>query len=170
MKKTLRLTALILSITLLFSLFSCGNDNGSAGNKNGDKVVSIILSETNIEATGLNTTYDLTARIVDSEASENPESEIEWYSSDESVAVCEGGKITVKDYGVCTVKAKYKNKTAMCVVTVPNPNPTLVISKGSIWIEEIGNTTSLSVISSVFLSRAVLLNFSKKRALLTVIP
>ena len=35
MKKTLRLTALILSITLLFSLFSCGNDNGSAGNANG---------------------------------------------------------------------------------------------------------------------------------------
>lgn len=147
MNRIFRLAALVLTVALAFSLFSCGADNGSGGNADNGGVVSVILSETNIEATGLGTTYELTAKIIDSEASENPEADIVWYSSDESVAVCEGGKITVLDYGICTIKAKYKNKSAMCIVSVPNPNPSLAISKDRVRLEGLGATTSLSVIT-----------------------
>ena len=112
MNRVFRFMALILTAALAFSLFSCGVGDGSGGNSNDGGVVSIILSETNINVTELNTTYELTAKLIGAVA-ENAESEITWHSSDESVAVCEGGVITVLDYGICTIKAKYGKTSAM---------------------------------------------------------
>lgn len=61
--------------------------------------------------------YTLTATIVPP----NPElDEVFWMSSNERVAIVEGGKVTGLDYGKCVISAVSKefNKSASCIVTV----------------------------------------------------
>lgn len=64
--------------------------------------------------------------VATSKLGEDISSKIQWISTNENIATCVGGKITAVGYGSCTVMAIYNNKTAICHVTINNPQDIVV--------------------------------------------
>ncbi len=79
-----------------------------------------------------------------SDSGEEISSAVEWISSNESIAVCDGGIVVAMGYGSCTITARNKAETAVCTVTVNNPTaPTITLSEKSLSLE-VGQTHKLS--------------------------
>ena len=66
------------------------------------------------------------------------DAEIEWSTSDSSVATVSKGVVTSVGYGSCVINASYGYATASCTVRNPNPNPLLSISTNELILDNIG--------------------------------
>lgn len=79
-----------------------------------------------------------------SESGEEISSSIEWVSSNENIATCEGGKLIATGYGSCTITARNKTESAVCTVTVNNPTaPTVTLSAQTLNLE-VGDVHTLT--------------------------
>lgn len=59
---------------------------------------------------------------------------VSWKSSDESVAVCDGGRITALSAGSAIITASYGNVSADCVVVVKERASELILSDKSLYL------------------------------------
>lgn len=63
-------------------------------------------------------------------------SSIEWYSSNDSIAVCDNGVILATGYGYCTITARSQTQSAVCTVTVNDPTtPTVIMSESTLSLK-----------------------------------
>lgn len=78
-----------------------------------------------------------------------------WHSSNENIATCSGGVITARGYGACIITGIYESKTAVCIITVEDPNlPTVTISQSHLNLE-VGESFTLSAATDVGVGKIV---------------
>ena len=125
MKHTFRKgLALILTLSLAFSLTACGgNGSGSGDYGSGESVGSsaaVTVSSVSLDVTdvtlGPGDTQRLTATVTYGDGT--ADNAVEWSSSDETVATVTRGVITAKGSGTATVTAAAGGQTATCAVSV----------------------------------------------------
>ena len=136
MAKGFRIISLLVIFSIMLSLFSCSNHN--------DNNTSIVLSDKNLELWEIGETYKITATV---HSNATPLPPVVWTSSDNSVATCVDGLITVMGYGVCVIRASCDNFTAACTVNIPNPNPKLALSETTITLNSLDTTRVLTAYS-----------------------
>ncbi len=109
------------------------------------------LSNDRLTLSAIGDIFTLSARVfIDYEelSAEEIKGEIEWISSDVGVAVCNDGEIEVMGYGNCVIRATHvSGVSATCLLSVPNPNPTLIISESELALSNIGRTAQLTATS-----------------------
>ncbi len=139
MKKLKSLILIILAFSLL--LVSCGKSDTA----NGGKSDALILSKKNVVFEDVGDSVTLTATIIENGRvlGKDALAEIVWSSQDADVAVCDGGTVTAVGYGSCVIKATYKNMEAVCIISNPNPQPTISISEHEITFDNIGHTKEI---------------------------
>lgn len=99
----------ILLLVCLCCLFGCQSKAKSGGEE-----MRLSLSETAIEL-AVGESEELTLSVQPSDAIDK---NVEWKSSDESVAVVDGGMVTAKGAGEAEITASAGDKQVRCVVTV----------------------------------------------------
>lgn len=143
MKKIL---SLLLTVSIILSLSSCFLREPS------DNTVghAVVLSQRSITFGEVAETAALTARVFEN-AVELPASSVEegvkWSTSDKNVAICENGVITATGYGVCVIRATYKNSSATCTVQNLSRYPTISISKSEVKLDNIGSVDYVTATS-----------------------
>ena len=126
-----------MSALLVVILVGCTTPKEEA--EGNDK--SILLSRLSISFTDVGEVAEITAvAIINGEQIDSviSDAQIEWTTSDESVATVENGVVTAVGYGTCSIRATYEGASAVCTVKNPNPLPPLTISKTEIVLENIG--------------------------------
>ena len=143
MKKAL-ITVLLLLVSVPFLLTSCSR--GEEEFKD-----TLWLSKSDVTLSAIGDIYNLSAKVfIDYHelSPEETEGKITWTSSDVGVAVCDNGQIEVLGFGNCVIRATHESGvSATCLLSVPNPNPTLVISEHELNLANIGRTATLTATS-----------------------
>lgn len=109
-------------------------------------VESISLNETTLSLEE-GQTFQLTVSYTPAE-SERTAEEIEWSSSNESVATVSGGMINAIAEGSTTITAKCGTKTAKCALTVTKYTNEITVSPASITFPSTGGSETVQVMSS----------------------
>lgn len=136
MAKGFRFISILVIFSVMFSLFSCSDPD--------DKNTSIVLSDKNLELWEIGETYKITATV---HSDANPLPTVTWTSSDENVATCVDGLVTVVGYGVCVIRASCDNFSAACTVNIPNPNPKLTLSETTLTFHSLDTARVLTAYS-----------------------
>lgn len=143
MKRALFLL-LFTMLLLPIALSSC-----SGGETDAADIVTI--SKRNVSLSNIGDIVNLSAKVfVDYRELTAKEigDDLTWSSSDTRVAVCNKGVVEVLGYGSCAIRATYKNgASAVCYITIPNPNPTLRISHSDIMLGNIGREQKITATS-----------------------
>jgi uncharacterized protein YjdB len=134
-KKAVFSVALVLMLALsALLLFSCSGGTGGA-------IRTLSLSKVSISFSDVGESADIFATVIEDGTLVGEDilrDEVKWTTSDGEVAIVENGKIIAVGYGTCVVRATYKDASATCNVTNPNPRPPLSISEHEISIDNIG--------------------------------
>lgn len=130
LKRILLVTAVLITAGLLFSC----NDGAQAHD-----YYSVHLSERSIDFTEIGQSKKISAQVFKNYAEiDEVGEELSWSSTDENVAIYEGGQIIAVGFGSCSIVASYNGGTAVCAVNNPNPAPPLTITATSVNLENIG--------------------------------
>lgn len=145
MIKSKKILASVLSVILLFTMFTVPLGASAAAKPKLNKAKATITRKKSVKLTLKNAAA----------------SKVKWSTSSKSIATVSKGKVTGKKAGKATITAKYKGKKYKCKVTVKgrviNKNKTFSVAKGtSIIIKYSGITvkkwkssnTSIATISS----------------------
>ena len=94
--------------------------------------VTVVVSATSVslDLTELTLSPGETATLKATVLPEDSTDEVEWSSSDETVATVQDGVVTAVALGVATITAKAGEKTATCEVMVKNPVPAGAVDLG----------------------------------------
>lgn len=103
---------------------------------------SLIISNADVTLDNIGASQRIVAL---SESGDEISSSVEWISSNENIAVCNGGFVVATGYGSCTIMARNRTETAVCTVTVNNPTaPIVTLSEKSLDLQ-VGATHTLAV-------------------------
>lgn len=138
MKNFHKITFFTVLLLLVLSLSSCGGEQSDGGN-------ALMLSRKSITFSEIGESLEVNATVLSHEDGTS----VEWSTSDDGVAVCDGGTITATGFGVCVVRATYGGVSATCTVNVPNPNPPLSLSASELFLDNIGRTAKLTAMSDM---------------------
>ena len=124
-------------------LTSCSDDDNGGGGDGTVSVTGVTLSQESASVT-VGSEITLTATVKPENATNK---EVEWTSSDSSIATVDGGKVTAKKTGNATIQVKTKDgsKTDTCEVTVKAKAGTVTLGSGdsavTITVDENGMAT-----------------------------
>jgi uncharacterized protein YjdB len=133
-------------VSIILSLSSCFLRETSDNTSNS----AVVLSQRSITFGEVAETADLTARVFENAielSASAAEESIKWSTSDPNVAICENGVVTTTGYGVCVVRATYKNSSATCTVQNVSHYPTISISKYELKLDNIGSVDYITATS-----------------------
>ena len=138
MKRSRLLLLFILITCSLFALFACSEEPF-----NQNEVLTITLSNKNIDFIAPGETYALTATVIPDNAQDR---ELTWISSNEDVATVDSnGLITAVGRGVCVIRATAKNGiTATAIATVGSSRPSLSLSESMVLFSSLGQTATVT--------------------------
>ena len=123
--------------------YKTGSATCTVNNPNPNPPLSI--SEKELTLDNIGATKKLTAT---SERGEDISNHVEWKSSNNHIATCEGGVVLAKGYGSCTISANSSNQTVVCSVTVNNPTaPHVSMSQNELKLN-VGESYALKAIPS----------------------
>lgn len=132
-------TALFILLLLSFALISCDSMGGD------DDSLSIILSEKNLLLENIGEEKNLTVDIYSQEAVNA--SLLTWSTSDDKVAVCENGVVKAVGYGVCVIRANYKNVSVSCRVKVWSKSFKFSLSQSTLVLDNIGESAHIEALT-----------------------
>lgn len=120
---------LLFIFAALALLFACTPeskpDNGGNNNGGGNTQPTVVISATSVslDLTDLTLAPGETATLKATVLPEDSMDEVEWSSSDETIATVKDGEVTAVAEGEATITAKAGNNTADCVVVVKAIDP-----------------------------------------------
>jgi len=104
------------------------------------------LSDEELLFEDIGNTYSITAT---RDNGLNVTEDVYWHSSNENIATCQNGVITARGYGACILTGIYESRTAICIITVEDPNlPTVTVSQSRLNLE-VGESFTLSASTDV---------------------
>ncbi len=133
MKKLKIALLLLFLLSAFFVLTSCTDKNNP---DNG----FIRLSVTSVNFENLGSAKPISAEIV----SADNDPAVTWSSSNPEVAVYENGYIRPVGYGVCLIRASYKNYSSACAVTIKNPYSSVYLPTKLFNFNSIGEVAQIS--------------------------
>ena len=126
-KRKLGSLLVVIAAAMCFSFAACTGASDSTSMQ----PITVTLSKNEVELDLYESTI-LTAEVA------NTEEAVVWSSSDETIAVVEGGKVTALKEGVAIISATVNETSDKCTLTVnePDEEPTLTLNETSMSLNK----------------------------------